>query len=308
MVQNNTNREPSNDVEDSEGSSNSSVNPSVSKISARAVRFILSLVETQNSIINKIRLQKSISQFIKQEDTGKVRFDEVFREINKILWEIYGYELRGIPAKNENEDNQSGVSETQIASSSNSSKYQNFILLNKLKSLDSIEELRFEHGNDMYMDLIEDGSYRGDEIEGGTEYTISNSIGDEIEYVFKGIVLIVISCILFEKNSILDSELLNRLQGFGIPIDGTKIPILKYNVDELLKKMERRGYVSKIEEQSGSSKILIYMIGKRTMMEFDVESLAKFIQKIFNIEDEQLTQELEDNIKNSIGNAYKSAI
>lgn len=279
-------------------------------IARRLVRYILAYAESQNTIMNRERLSKALRDFYKEENSKSVPFSIIFEHVNQILFDTYGYELRGISSKAKtsgnlitsgNNSNESEiVDEPQLGA-----KATHFILLNKLPYLKNFDEFKLEQSIDNYNEMVDQDEYLGDDMERASLNTLENKLGTDQEFAFNGITLIVLCIILFSKNNVLHQELVSYIKSFGVPIDGTDIPILKCSLDELLKTLEKKEYIVKLEETSDiEGSVVMYRIGRRTKYEFDIKSLIRLVEEVMGLSSEQ-SETLKADIQKTIGDAYK---
>lgn len=68
-------------------------------VARKMVRYILSRGESQNSIITRNKLQSVIHEAAREENIAKPSFSKMFMDINAILYNVYGFELQGLPSK-----------------------------------------------------------------------------------------------------------------------------------------------------------------------------------------------------------------
>lgn len=282
-------------------------------IARHAVRFILSSSESQNTIISRTRLMNVIREATIKENGSSVQFLLMFPLINKILDDVYGLKLQGLNAKStiskertqvgsNSNDTPEGVAETQDTGH----RGQYFILLNNLPYIRQLEEFKLEQISDTYRTLIQDGEYLGNSLEVESSNTVNSKLYTDQDLVLKGLISLVLSIVLFSKNNILFQELLQYLSSFGVPIDGSKIPIIDIDVESLLKVLERREYLLKLEENSETEgKTILYRIGRRAQVEFDLDSLTRLVQEIMGL-DESESKSLKEDIRKVIGDSYNS--
>lgn len=263
---------------------NSDVDTKAVAVARRVVRFLLSRTESQSTIISKNALQNVIRDISRQENCERVPFDVLIQQVSKILEDVFGYELQ------------------RLADGGNStSKAQRYILLNTLKPLPGVNELLIDMSQRAYEHYV-----AMDQNSTPCRNTLDNDLHDE-DLAFKGVLSVVLCIILFSKNHILQQELLSHLESFGIPIDGTKIPILNCTIDELLKTMDKREYLSKIQDSSDiQGETISYRIGKRTQSEFGLDSLVLLVQSVMGLSKDQYPS-LKDDIAKNIADSYKSS-
>ena len=179
-----------------------------------------------------------------------------------------------------------------------------FILLNKLPYMPCFSSFKIAQANKTYRDEIVEGQYIGDDMDVASENTITSKLNVDQNMVMKGLLSVILLTILFSKNNILHSELLDTLETMGVPVDGTDIPILGINIDALLRILERREYIIKFEERGESeTAIALYKIGRRTKNEFDLDSLTLMTRELMGLSDEQSVS-LRDDLRKVLGDAY----
>ncbi|SMN20824.1 similar to Saccharomyces cerevisiae YDR288W NSE3 Essential subunit of the Mms21-Smc5-Smc6 complex [Maudiozyma saulgeensis] len=316
------------DYSDSRESSNgtAAVESKIAIITIRLTRYILAHSESQNTIISRDKLLKTLRDFYKEENCRPVVFAVIFDQVNQVLSETYGYELRGIEAKSKTakgkaQDNSgsmtqgggdpssiSGTTVTDAATPSLGAKATHFILLNKLAYLSHFENFKLDQTIGLYNDTIDQDEYIGDDMSRSNVNTLESRLGVDQEMALQGITCLFLCIILFSKNNILHQEIIVYLSKFGIPVDGTEIPIIGMSLDDFIKHIEKKEYIVKLEEKptgndnsSNMTGITIYRIGRRTKYEFDVSSLVKMLEQIMGI---TVDNTLLEDIKKSVGNAY----
>ena len=267
-------------------------------VARRAVRFVLANTESQNTIISRARLQNAIRDAAVEEHSQKSNFFQVYQDINAILGDVFGYELRGILSRNANSSGGIAMDESE------GSKAQSFILLNKMRYIAGFEEFKVAQQSQSFNDMIINGAYIGAEMDTPSNFTLKNKLSTDQDMVFKGILSVVLCIVLFSKNNILHQELLKGLGKFGIPTDGSHINILNYSIDDLLKILERKEYISKLEEKSDiEGDVVMYRVGRRTKAEFDLDALVNLVRTLLGLPEDQLP-DLKGDIAKSIGDSY----
>ncbi|CCH60124.1 hypothetical protein TBLA_0C03200 [Henningerozyma blattae CBS 6284] len=291
-------------------------------VAGQAVRFILSSIESQNTIISRAKLVSILGDARKEQNCSRIPFSKSFEEINFILQDTYGMRLYGLPNKksnnststqnNKNNNDQKkniNLVENTINESNSieHSKCNQFIVLDELSETSKtpkFQELLMTQTQDMYEESIINGEYVTEDMGIENDGTFETSLSNDKDVVFKGVLTIILSIVFYSKNTLLHNELLPLLERFGIPVDGTQIPILDCNIDDLLKTLERREYLAKtVENSSTEGELITYSIGRRTRAEFPADALIRLTQQVLDIEDTEASQ-LRDEISNSIGDAY----
>ncbi|CCC70731.1 hypothetical protein NCAS_0F02470 [Naumovozyma castellii] len=274
-------------------------------VARKAVRYILSTAESQNTIISDAKLKKTLAEMYKEENVGKtISFNTMFIEINKILGDVYGYELKGLQAKIAANATKSTQSKSKDLIEFIDSRAKHFILLNKMPYLNNFDEFKLLQSIRTYEDLIVNGEYVGDDMGLESSNTLESKLNVDQDLVFKGLLSVVLCAIIFSKNNILHQELLTHLEKFGVPTDGNRIPVINWNIDELMKILERREYVTKMEEKSDvAGEVILYRIGRRTQVEFDLDSLTALVKEVTGLDGPQ-AEGIREDVKKSVGDAY----
>ncbi|CAI4057104.1 hypothetical protein SUVZ_02G4010 [Saccharomyces uvarum] len=282
-------------------------------VAKKVVRYILSRGESQNSIITRTKLQSVIHDAAQEENVTKLSFSKMFMDINTILDNIYGFQLTGLPSKNSINTGGNNNNNTATNSNNNANKVmdeplghrsQRFILLNNAPYLKEFDDFKLLQTIRTYEELIVNGEYVGDDIGLESSNTLESKLGTDQDLAYKGILTVILCIIFFSKNNILHQELIKVLESFGIPSDGSKIPILNSTIDDLIKALERREYIIKLEEKSDTDgEVISYRIGRRTQAEFGLGSLEILVQEIMGLGEEQ-ARSLHDDIVKSIGDSY----
>ncbi|EJS42264.1 nse3p [Saccharomyces arboricola H-6] len=275
-------------------------------VARRVVRYILSKGESQNSILTRTKLQSVIHDAAQEENVTKLSFSKMFMDINAILNNVYGFQLTGLPSKNSistgNNNNNNNTNKT--ADEPLGHRAQRFILLNDIPFSKDFNDLKLSQSIRTYEEQIVNGEYIGDDIGLESSNTLENKLSTDQDLVYKGVLSVTLCIIFFSRNNILHQELVKFLETFGIPSDGTKIPILNTTVDDVIKLFEKREYITKLEEKSDTDgDVIAYRIGRRTQAEFGLRSLEKLVQEVMGLEEEQ-SKSLHDDIAKSIGDSY----
>ncbi|CAI4058760.1 hypothetical protein SKDZ_04G4880 [Saccharomyces kudriavzevii ZP591] len=275
-------------------------------VARKAVRYVLSRAESQNSIITRNKLLSVIHDTAQEENAAKLSFGVMFMDINAILDNVYGFQLIGLPSKN-------NISTGGNSSNNNTNKSideplghraQRFILLNNAPYLKNLDDFKLLQSVRTYDQLIVNGEYVGDDIGLESTNTLESKLSTDQDLVYKGVLSVVLCVIFFSKNNILHQELIKYLETFGIPSDGSKIPILNTPIEDLIKTLEKREYIAKLEEKSDTDgEVISYRIGRRTQAEFGLKSLEVLVQEIMGLEEDQ-SKSLHDDIVKSIGDSY----
>ena len=270
-------------------------------VARSAVRFLLSLKESYNNVITRTRLQNVIKEVSRRENCPRFTFKQIYEVINLILMDIYGYTLHALPPKPNFQKN------NKLDDSNEDKKghrAEHFILLNKLPDAPNFNEFKLLQNIHVYDETVIDEEYMGNDMSLPSNNTLENKLSVDQDTVMHGLIGVTLIIILFSKNNILHQELMNKLNTFGVPTDGTKIPILNWTIEEFLKMLERREYIIKLEEKSDlEEESILYRIGRRTQAEFTLENLTAMVREITGL-DSQQAPSLIDDIKLSIGDAY----
>ncbi|CAB4254946.1 similar to Saccharomyces cerevisiae YDR288W NSE3 Essential subunit of the Mms21-Smc5-Smc6 complex [Maudiozyma barnettii] len=310
---------------DSGESSNgpTAIDVKLSIVTIRLTRFILAHSVSQNTIISRDKLLKTLRELYKEENCRPVGFATIFEQVNQMLSDTYGYEFRGIEAKSKtnkvkaHDNNGSGTqvggesamtSVTDTASASLGAKATHFILLNKLLYMSHFENFKLDQTIALYNDTIDQDEYVGDDMSRGNVNTLESRLGVDQEMALQGITCLFICIILFSNNNILHQEIIVYLNKFGIPVDGTEIPIIGMSLDDFIKHIEKKEYIVRLEEKptgndaaSNTVGITLYRIGRRTKYEFDVSSLVQMLEQMMGI---TVDSTLLEDIKKSVADAY----
>ncbi|CAR29766.1 hypothetical protein ZYGR_0AD04500 [Zygosaccharomyces rouxii] len=278
-------------------------------VARKVVRFILSSCESQNTIIAKGRLQNVAKEYANQENCTRIPFNTLLYEVNSILEDIYGYNLVGLPPKmgpnmatSQNTGNNNSNTNGNNKEDKSATKASRFILLNTMKSIPELDEARLDQSGSLYKSVLRDESYVQENFNSSS--TVGNTLSTHQDLVFKGLLTVVICIIVFSKNNILQQELFGYLESYGVPTDGSKIPILKWNIDDFVKTLDKREYVVRMEQNSDvEGNITSYRIGRRTQQEFGIDALVEMMRQVLGLDVNQ-TPHLKEDIKKNIGDSY----
>lgn len=267
-------------------------------VAGKLVRFVMSVTESQNTIISKGRLQKRIKEITEREQCGSVSLIKVLKKTDEMLNDIYGYTLQGLPLRG------STASDRQVSTQEQpGSRGQYYILLDNKKPISALDDFVFSQEVNNYVHAIQDGQYIGNKLDLEVSNTLASKLKCDSDIAVKGLLSVVLCVIFFSNNHAIQQELYEHLEKFGIPTDGSNIPIVDITILELLRLFEKQEYIARNVEHSGAElEVEIYRIGRRTKAEFPAESLVHFVRVLMGIAEEQapnLKQDIERNIADS---------
>lgn len=282
-------------------------------VARAATRFLLSQTEATNNVITRTKLQTVIKEVSKRENCPRYTFKQVYEVINLILMDIYGYVLHALPPKPNVQKTAKNTGNTTTPANGNGSvkdetkaghRADHFILLKNLPQAPNFDEFKLLQNIRVYDEMIVNEEYIGDDMSLPSNNTLENKLSVDQDTVMQGLLAVTLTIVLFSKNNILQQELMTNLNSFGIPTDGTRIPILNWTIDEFLKSLEKSEYIVKLEEKSDlDEESILYRIGRRTQAEFTVENLTSMVREITGLDHKQAPTLLND-IQLSIGDAY----
>lgn len=271
-------------------------------VARAAIRFLLSQAEASNTVITRSKLQSVIKDISRKENCSRFPFKQMYEVINMILMDIYGYTLHALPPRSNGHRNQANAVASMEEKSGHRSDH--FILLKKLPVARHFDEFQTAENSNVYGEMIVNEEYVGDDMSLPSNNTLENRLSVDQDMVMQGLLGVTLTIILFSKNNILHQELMNKLKSFGVPTDGTRIPILNWTIDEYLKMIEKGEYIVKLEEKSDlEEESIVYCIGRRTQAEFTLENLTGMVREITGLDLQQAPTLMED-IQLSIGDAY----
>lgn len=270
-------------------------NGKIAQVAQNVVRFIMSNLQGQNSIVSKVRLQNVIKECNRRENNRPTSFKVLFEQINAILDDVYGYQLCGIPPRNLNKSKEYKLDY----------RADQFILLNKLPLCTRFNRFQLAFSDQLYDFTIIDEEYIVEDNVLSVDNVMNNNMSNERELCFKGVLTVILCIVLFSKNSILQEELFSFLEQFGIPTDGNKIPILDWTLVELLKVLERKEYIqSQVENTALDLETVLYSIGRRTQWEFNIQSLTQLVMQVMAVDGMADAQQWQLDIQRTVGDAY----
>ncbi|QLG70506.1 hypothetical protein HG535_0A04460 [Zygotorulaspora mrakii] len=256
----------------------SDVDPKTAAVVRRTVRFILASIESQLTVISKNRLQNVVRDISQQENSSRIPFNDLVRSASELLEDVFGYELRRLGTRSEK-----------------------FIVLNTLKPLPRLNEFIIKLCENTKTD-----SFAHDSEHISPKTNCLNSTFHDQDLAFKGVLTVTLCTVLFSKNHILQQELLEHLSSFGIPTDGSKIPVINCTIDELLKTLDRREYLYRVQDSADiQGETVFYRIGRRTQLEFDLDSLVLLVRSVMGLAEDQHST-LREDIARNIADSYKS--
>ena len=295
----------------------------VTVVAMRLTRFVLSQCESQNTIITRDKMVQNFREFNKEENSRGVTFDKVFVKMNDILSDTFGYNIISIEPKKSNkpvkkQPNKPDDKYPETNANKNEepktnrlgSKGTHFMLVNVMPYMKYFEQFKMDQSIMLYNETIDQEEYVGDDMDEASKNVLDNRFSSDQIQVQRGLTCLFISIILLSKNNILHQEMTMYLSRFGIPIDGTHIPIIDLSLDELVKILDKKEYIMKLEERSqgdssgnaNGNAITLYRIGRRTKHEFGVDSLVHMIEETMGIQADNV---LREEIEKSVGDSYK---
>ena len=162
--------------------------------------------------------------------------------------------------------------------------------------LPHLEKFKLAQITDMYSETL------GEEHDAQECSALDNAPEAQQEQVLRGITCLVVSLVLLSHNNILHHELAGHLRSYGIPDDGSEIPVLQYGLSQLLYVLERREYIARHEERSENEEVItVYRVGRRAVHEFGVDGLVKLVQEVMGV------GELREEVERAAGIAAGSA-
>ena len=295
----------------------------VTIVSMRLIRFVLAQCESQNTIITRDKLVQNFRELNKEENSKGVTFDKVFMKMNDILSDTFGYNIISIepkrsnkpgkkqPNKPDNKNPDTDINKTEDSKANKlGSRGTHFILVNAMPYMKYFEQFKMDQSIMLYNETIDQEEYIGDDMDEASKNVLDNRFSSEQIQVQRGLTCLFISIILLSKNNILHQEMIMYLSRFGIPTDGTHIPIVGLSLEELIKILDKQEYIMKLEERSqgdnsgnpNGNAITMYRIGRRTKHEFGVDALIHMIEETMGI---QAEDSLRKEIEKTVGDSYK---
>lgn len=267
---------------------------SVAKI---MVRGILSYTENQNTIIPRSRLTQLLKD-AKKINNSKDTLQNTLEAVNTILEYVYGMHLVEIPSNIAKLNSTNAATATGMSSNNSTSDPGNantdhkkgtathFILLDCLPESLQLENLVELQNSCQYDNAILNGQYITRDME--THNTTSPTLSTEQELTLQGLTCICMCFTAFSNNRVLEEELSKFLQNFGVPTDGTPIPIIDMPIDDLFIWFTKKEYLAKSQEDSETEgTVTAYQMGRRALLEFTPENIAKMAKDLLNQDDVQ---------------------
>lgn len=289
------------------------INSKLYKVAYRTVGYVLSVAEQGHTLISRGKLQKTVKLYATAENMTRCPLSDLIVIINEQLDTIYGYELIGISDLKQITSNVKYEHAQKPDKSVKSKDINYFILVNNLKPLKILENFKMQQATEDYIKHIaepsETGMDAGSDEENilGINNTIKSQYDTRESLILKGVLSVVLCIILFQRNNVLEIDLYQQLQKFGIPENGT-VPILDLSMDDILRAFINQQYVKKLEQSSGGGEndgvVVTYHIGKRTRYEFNFDSLVNLIKNIMDL-DASKDERLARDIKKALADSYK---
>ncbi|GMM59001.1 Smc5-Smc6 complex subunit [Maudiozyma humilis] len=244
---------------------------------ARLCQHILSSTQSRSTpLLPRERLVRTVRELNRELGTGtRTPFAAVYDSANALLRSAYGYELTPVqpltPTPN------------ATATSAHPSRAAQFILRNALPPQPRLAAMQRAQTAAMHRDSAEDAA-----------------ADPSLEHTLRGLTALIVSLTLLSHNNLLHTELARHLRAFGVPADGTPIPVLQCSLEQLLRRLERSGYIARHEEGSGAGgeaapaaaaapdalpgeRVVVYRVGPRSAAEFGAAGLARLLQTLMGV-------------------------
>lgn len=269
------------------------------------IRYVLAQTESQtrNTVISRAKMLQQLKEISEEERQKNIALSQLYDYIDSKLKEVYGYHLFGLEAKNnarlsskkrkhsseEPEENRFDLQSIKDVTS----KGHSFVLV-RSGSTSSLpqrySQFLLDQTASLYQSKVIDDVYIGSEYTANYHATLDNGMGTDGQLALHGIIALTICIVILSKNNILETELVEYYEKFGIPCDGHEIPIINITVSELLNLLVRNNYLSRYSERSRdlAQEIVTYKVGKRTQVEFPRQSLLTMCQRFLGLPEDQL--------------------
>lgn len=254
------------------------------KQAQKMVRVVLAM-EFKKQTISRANLQK----YLRENESHRVKFSEVFNECQSILRSVFGFELVELPPKDDKKTKSSNQNKTYIVVS---------ILEDDQKDV---------LGSFWESNVAEYG--RTGDLH--TSITSNRPIpGDEGSLAASGLTVLIMACVALGGNNINKTQLMADLQeNFGISpglsLDDISGTSEKITFDDFLRLLEKAEYLSKRVERTETVELVEYSLGRRGKLELPYEKLVEFVQSLYGYPRTEQNELLSQQIKLSVGNTYK---
>lgn len=231
------------------------------------VSSLLRMIMTRSAKNQKIRKEHFTPILHKYHIKGNIK--PYILEVNKELEDIFGLTLV-----------QNGTDMTLASNLKNDTK---ILLLELLQDTDGTDSLK---GNPYDLFYFMNQNTR-------RETTVSTQ-----ETLFGGIVMLVLGLVIISENRIREADLIDALGQFGFSENlNIVIPNLNKTTQEFLNDVTKREYLEKevAEARNGEPAIVNYMLGKRALREFDLQTMLEFLRDI--VQNDNLKLKCAETIK-----------
>lgn len=331
-------------MSDSENNSFTQDNHPLETVGNAMIRFVLANngSVTKTAVINRAKMLQTLNEIVNKEGVKPIPFNKVYEYMDSKLMETFGYHLYGVAAgkksgtkrpfsatqtetqmqtqapvntqtQGEAGNGTTSVVPSEVAGQDLKSRGQYFVLIRNYDTsqLHRYNKFILDHASNMYHRKVstDNLAYEGNDYSLNLDPTLDNDIGNgDALLALKGIITITICIVLLSKNSILESELLQHYEKFGIFNDGRDIPIIRMPCTDLLNLLVKNNYLSKSQEKQADlqQEIVIYTIGRRTLIEFPKHSLVNLCKEVLDLDDSQLDL-LQNTVQVLAANAYEES-
>ncbi|AMD19192.1 HBR291Cp [Eremothecium sinecaudum] len=286
-------------------------------IAAGTTRFVLSQCESQHrsTIISKTRFTNAVRDMAATENVTNIKNAVVFDHVNSLLQDIYGFKLIGIRSKKSNAAKHTNVEADHTTSAQPADqptdlgfKGDRFILINTIPFPPELSKYTINWSRDTFFSLPKESSTTI-----AQEPTLQSTLSTSQQLTLQGIIAVTLCIVVLMKNNCLQQELLIALAKFGIPIDGTLIPVVNMRIQDVLSHMTRLEYLQRRLNVASSTiadtptfvsdDIIFYSLDSRAQTEFPPEALARLCQQLLALDDTAMPA-LQESIRLSVGDAY----
>lgn len=271
------------------GSSESETTPTInlSDNEANVIRMLLSRTSSE-----RYTRRNQVMEVIDK----KVGYDNIMRHVDNVLQEVYGMKIQVVKSNNDTggDDNRS----RQL-------RLDPFLLVNCMstKEKDILDELwqldASTQPPDHNRDVLEDYYFFN-------KYERRKGPQNNSDLIKLGIIMILISIIIINENTLPENDMKKALQDFGL-VDGLYVKNSNINLTlpELINEFVKKDYLIKSTiARNDSSTLMSYSLGKRALIEFNETSFINMVKEIYG---DDYNEEVFRKTMVTVSRVYKDA-
>lgn len=284
------------------------------KIANCIVRIIMSR-ETRGLLIKRDNFSEPYAIY---SSIKRVKFELMFPIVQGILKNVYGLQLVSVPEKVVKKSKKRAATDSQAQTQEQTQTLQQtnilgqgdvpagktFALISCLTA--NARTVLGEIWNNSSKRKIPNGRNEDDQMFLIPKYKKTHSPTSNIELIKSGVLVIIISLIILSEGRISETELLKKLQKFGLSESlNSRNSSINLSTMELIQDFIKREYFNKegvtTTEGIVNGNLINYTLGRRLLIEFTAQSMYELVQNIYG---SAFDLDLQAKTMNSIARAY----